>query len=310
MAKFQIIADEAWTHDGGEPNRYWNFFGGLFGTEEELGRLETELKAIKIKRPDVHEVKWGRLKPPTLGLYKELVDCCATHIERHSVRYRQMFADRAYVPTYPRSGEARTALDVQFRLWYQFIKHAFGLRYLPQGPHEILVRIDEHSSQVHQDALASFGEDMAKTFDRRDLALQFAFVKSSKSLPLQVCDVLMGAAGSYGNKQHDRREPGQKGMTHRQKLRLDLCEHIHECLRGINNRTRGTQAFNWHETTGFDGDRENMLKHCLRIWKFRPKHCKIDKGWQRSQLDTQGRYQGPDIVDAPANWNPDFDGDF
>src|SRR5690348_13096914 len=41
----------------------------------------------------------------------------------------------------------------------QFLKHAFGLRYLPPAPagqaHRILIRLDDHSSQRHKSDLES-----------------------------------------------------------------------------------------------------------------------------------------------------------
>lgn len=51
----EIYADEAWTHGGLPPNRYWCFFGGIMGLAPDLDRLDTELRAIKA----VGQARWA-----------------------------------------------------------------------------------------------------------------------------------------------------------------------------------------------------------------------------------------------------------
>jgi hypothetical protein len=115
---------------------------------------------------------------------------------------------------------------------------------------------------------------------------------------------MIGAAGSHGNKMHLRREPGQRGMKPRQKVRHEMATYIYNKLRDLDRAERGSGAFNWFETTGRDGTLDTMLTHKLRIWKFKPARYHIDKGWQNDHLDKQGRYQGPEIFEPPPAWDP------
>jgi hypothetical protein len=224
-----------------------------------------------------------------------------------------MFLDRTLVRVNERGVVEQMAdLDLQFRIYYQFLKHAFGMSSLPQPaagkPHRILVRLDDHSSQKHKTALASFVEKLSS----KTHTIQVTFRNSASSCRLQICDLLIGAAGSYGNKMHLRREPGRSGMSSNQKARRELAKYIYDRLRAIDAAERGTAAFNWFETTGRGGDADNVYRHKLRIWKFKPTKFHVDKGWQNDHLDKQGRYQGPDIyrpLPVDADEDETFDDD-
>ena len=214
-----------------------------------------------------------------------------------------MFLDRSYVWVPKRGDPEETELTIQFKLYYQFLKHAFGLQYVPRDPNDdqidLYVRLDTHTSQRHTDQLRSFAGAFPRILNRRDFSVRVTFHNSSRVPRLQICDLLMGAAGSYGNRMHKRRRAGQRGMTQKQQLRLNFCKHIYQRLRQIDAAERGSKAFNWFETTGLDGTVENLFHHKVRIWKFIPKRHVRDKGWQNDHLDKQGYYQGPDIVPAP-----------
>ncbi|MFQ5957810.1 MAG: hypothetical protein ACE5LF_00425 [Alphaproteobacteria bacterium] len=210
-----------------------------------------------------------------------------------------MFLDRSYVRV-PRHGDPEESeLTGQFKLYYQFLKHAFGLRYLPLAPDggrtHVLIRLDAHTSQQHTSRLETFATELPRILERPDLSIQVTFHNSKRVPRLQICDLLMGAAGSYGNKMHKKRLPGRRGMTRKQRLRLAMCNQIYNGLRSIDAEDRGTRAFNWFETTGRDGSWENLFNHKVRIWKFVPHRHVRDRGWQNDNLDTQGNYQGPII---------------
>jgi hypothetical protein len=92
---------------------------------------------------------------------------------------------------------------------------------------------------------------------------------------------------------------GQRGMSPKQAIRLDLAKYIYGKLREVSQSDRGSNSFNWFNTTGKDGDLQNRLLHKIRIWRFEPIGCQIDEGWQNDNLDSQGNYLGPKIVQRP-----------
>ncbi len=307
MAKYQLFADEAWTHNSEPLGRYHYFFGGIFGLESDLDRLDFALKNIVKKHGVNTEIKWNKVSPKYMDCYKEMVDCLTDFILCHNIKYRQMFKDRSY---HYENDEDTSDLDIQFKLYYQFLKHAFGFQYLPFLPnyekHEILLRLDGHSSQKHKDELDKFVVDLPRILGRLDIEIKVTYIDSSKFLRLQVCDLLMGAAGYKGNKVDKRRPNNQRGMTKNQKLKLELADYIYEKLRYINTQDRGSKAFSWFETTGTDGMKQNYFNHKMRIWKFIPNTYRKNKGWENDNLTKEG-YFVKDIFEDEVAKNDDID---
>jgi hypothetical protein len=218
MAIFEIWADEAWTHGGGEPNRYWCFFGGVMGPQAAIDRLDSELSKIKRAHNLAGEVAWANVRAKNLPPYRAMVDCLVDLLQRTDLHFRQVFLDRSLIRV-DQNGAANPVadLDVQYLIYYQFLKHAFGIRYLPVAPpgqtHRILIRLDDHSSQRHKSDLQSFVENLKSTLHRPDLSIEVTFHDSKKSVRLQICDLLIGAAGRAGQPQRGRRrrERGRGG---------------------------------------------------------------------------------------------------
>lgn len=288
MAKYQLFADEAWTHNSPPLCRYHYFFGGIFGTESAMDRLDYELKLIVKKHNVKSEIKWNKVSPNHKDCYKELVDCLVDNILSDKIKYRQMFKDRSYHYDNP---ENYSELDMQFRLYYQFLKNSFGFQFLPvNGQSEILLRLDGHSSQKHKDELDKFVLDLPRLWGRNDITFRVTYIESDKFIRLQVCDLLMGAAGYKGNKIHHRRENNKRGMTKKQKLKIELADYIYNKLRKINEIDRGSKAFNWFESTGLNANTENRFHHKMRIWKFIPNSYRKNKGWENDNLTKEGYF--------------------
>ncbi len=300
---YELCADEAWTHGGTPLNRYWCFFGGIFGLESDLSKLELALARIVQTHGHKIEIKWANVSRQSQSLYIELLNEFFSQLTSKDIKYRQRFLDRMHVYVPARNETKQSALDTQYRVYYQFLKHHFGLQYLPRAQNQfdtVFIRLDEHSSQEHKLVLKTFAEKLPHWLGRTDLHFHVSFVESKAHLRLQICDLIMGAAGSYGIKMHLKRQPGQRGMSGKQKLRLEIAKYIYEKIKEIVLNQRNTRAFNWFDTTGIDDSVENQLHHKIRIWKFVPKSHRVDRGWQNDRLNAQGNYLGPDIVDSPT----------
>ena len=57
MKQFHIYADEAWTHSNKLMGRYWCFFGGIFGSLEDLNDLNQHYCQIREKYNFRKEIK-------------------------------------------------------------------------------------------------------------------------------------------------------------------------------------------------------------------------------------------------------------
>jgi hypothetical protein len=296
---FEIFADEAWTNSSPPLRRYWCFLAGVMGSKADLDRLDKALKEIKVKHGYRAEAKWSKITGAHLGCYKELVDCFFEKLlALQSLKFRQMFLDRSFI--HPDSYQQNPAnlydLGTQFKLYYQFIKHHFDIQNLPiyPGGIKIFLRLDDHSSQRHKDSLETFVKDLPRIIQRPDIEFEVTFLNSGHSERIQICDLLMGAAGSHGNKMQEIRIDGRRGMTSKQKIRDEFCRHVYGHLRKISCAERNAGAFNWFESTGGMAP-EDRPKQKIRIWKFVPKTFYKDKGWENDHLAKDGSYVGPDI---------------
>ena len=296
---FEVFADEAWTHNNPlSLRRYWCFLGGVFGTSEDMDRLHKPLAKIKNDYGLKGEVKWKRIDVQNIDAYKALINCFFTFLDddNSTIRYRQMHLDRSFVSVeaFQRNQKNLYSLDVQFKVYYQFLKHHFGFKYLPERNAKIFIKLDDHSSHRHKKELEKFSNELPNILERKDLTVSIKYVKSSKHLRLQICDLLMGAAGSHGNKGSEIRKLGQRGMTQKQKVRHDFCKFVYNKFKVLNKNKRGAGAFNWFESTGIGSDMVNRYEHKARFWKFIPRMYYKDKGWENDHL-VKGVYQGPDI---------------
>lgn len=310
---YELHADEAWTHDGGNSGRYWCFFGGVLGRARDIDRLQSRLRAVRDQHGlKIDKINWKYLDAGNVVAFQAFADAFFMELRTQDLKYRQLFLDRSLVRL-DESGRPAPVdrLEIQFKVYYQFLKHSFWLQALPKptgsSPTTIRVRLDQHSSALHKERLIEFVSALPAAWGRPDVKVEIAFVRAKSSQVMQVCDLLCGAAGSHGNKMHARREPGQRGMKEKQKIRHALARHIYNGLRQLDSSQRGSRAFNWFESTGTDGSLENRFHHKLRVWKFRPARFARDRGWENDHLDKQGRHIAPDLMlpevsDEGSDW--------
>lgn len=118
--EFIIYADES--KDDGP--RYGNFYGGALVTSVDLLHVESALQSAKDAVGIHAEVKWQKVSKGYLDRYIAMMDTLFDLAESGRIKLRVMFTDRRIHPT---------GLDDYHRthryhlLYYQFIKHAFGL---------------------------------------------------------------------------------------------------------------------------------------------------------------------------------------
>lgn len=300
VSDYEIFADEAWTQSSEPLRRYWCFLGGIFGSVEDLDRLDKILKNSKAKSGIQKEIKWTRLKASNVEGYKLFVsDFFEALYNLKTLRYRQMFLDRSFIhyESYLKDKKNLYPIDTQFKLYYQFIKHQFSLSTLPSKQGEktkLFVRLDDHSSQKHKENLESFLNSLPGIINRPDLEIRISYVNSGKNDRIQICDLLMGAAGSHGNKMQSIRADNQRGMTPKQKIKDEFCKYVYNKIRKYSCEERGTMAFNWFESTGQGKKTISPQDQKINIWKFVPRNYLEDQGWKNDNLKN-GNYLGPII---------------
>lgn len=269
--EFIIYADEAWTQSV-PLYRYHCFFGGLLSSKSAFDLLEDSVKSLKKEMNYKKEIKWGNISIKDIEFYQRLLVIIENFIcGNRETKYRQMFMDRAFRYT----GTTSSDLDSQFKVYYQFLKHCFGLEFV-EDKISVKFKLDTHSSYQHKERLTSY----IKSRSVGNVNIKVEFVDSKKSIPLQICDLLMGSAGYYGNKVDWDLITGKKRRTKNQIMKSDFGKEVYNLLRRVDSKFRGSKAFNWFETTGTDGSTSNRYHHKMRIWKFIPNEHEVDLSWQ------------------------------
>ena len=120
--EYIIYADES-TRKG---EYFSNFYGGILVRSVDL---EPAQIAIRQKAQSVNltgEIKWTKVTAHYLEKYVAVMDIFFDFVQADKIKYRLMFTQNRFVP----QGLTREQRENEyFLLYYQFIKHAFGLQY-------------------------------------------------------------------------------------------------------------------------------------------------------------------------------------
>lgn len=105
---------------------YSNFFGGAILKAEDRQPIDSLLKAKKAELNLGQELKWERVTANYLEKYIEFVNYYFDFVETGRLRLRMMFTQNIHEPVGLSKDQVE---DTYFRLYYQFVKHGFGIKY-------------------------------------------------------------------------------------------------------------------------------------------------------------------------------------
>ncbi len=255
---------------------YSDFYGGVLIDSNNLNFIRSSLAHSKQRLNLKSEVKWTKVTGNYLEKYKSLMDDFFEFVKSNKIKVRIMFRQTAF--------QAKNLTDYNkthgyFLLYYQFIKHAFGLRYSNETPHPIFLRafFDElPDSKVkcelfknHIYALQSLVEfNESKIKIRRD---DIQEIDSKKHNLLQCLDVVLGAMAFRLNDMHKVKPKGSYKRGKRTIAKEKLYKHILGHIRGCYPN------FNIGMSTGINGDYSNRWNHPYRHWNFIPRDFEINR---------------------------------
>ena len=270
--EYVIYTDES-EKDG---KYYSNFYGGVLVASTDLQPVIARLEARKAELNLHREVKWQKVTENYLEKYKGLMDAFYDEVAAGLIKIRIMFTQNMIVPTGLTSEQRREGYH---RLYYQFIKHAFGLRYAGVPGHEIRIRLNLDQLPDNREQNAQFkafllGLSSNPEFRAARIRLrgdQIAEVRSHDHVLMQCLDVVLGAMVFRLNDKHREIPPGK----HRRGKKTIAKETLYQY---IGNRIRSLYPnFNIGETTGKHGDWANIWRDPYRHWKFVPKEHQVDR---------------------------------
>ena len=247
-----------------------NFYGGLIVGASQYERITRRLEGLKDAVGFHGEVKWSKVTDQYLGRYKLLIAGFFKEIKAGNVRVRIMFTQNATSPATLGPEDRELAY---FKLYYQFVKHAFGLRYVAPRPQGTLIRLyfDEFPQTREKVALfKGFLMGLAPSHEFRNARLRIhasdiAEIRSHEHVLVQCLDVVLGAMAFRLNERHRDIPAGARVRGRRTRAKEDLYKTV---LSGIRELRPG---FNIGISTGLDGDMRNLWAHPWRHWRFAAK---------------------------------------
>jgi hypothetical protein len=271
--EYIIFCDES----VGKGKYYSNFYGGLIVGSSQYERITRKLNEKKRELNFFGEVKWQKVTERYLEKYVEFIKCFFEEVVAGNVKVRIMFSQNAHQP------QGLTNEDHEmgyFKLYYQFIKHGFGLSFVEFQPDGTNLRLyfdqfPDTKEKADQFKGYLLGLNSNRNFRNANIILlkeNITEVRSHDHVLLQCLDIVLGAVCFRLNDQHKEKPPGQ----YRRGKRTVAKENLYKIIREEICKTRAN--FNIGESTGLDGSLENRWHYVYSHWKFQAKETVYIKG--------------------------------
>lgn len=254
---------------------YSDFYGGILVRSNHLKEVNDTFFTLKQKLNYPNEVKWQKITSNYLDVYLSFVDALFDLIAADKVKIRIMFRQSAIEP------KNLTALQKEHSfhlLYYQFIKHAFGLRYSNPSGEEIYLRTyfdkipdtEEKNELFKNHIYALQSLDGFKNANIRIRREDIVEVDSKKHIELQMLDLVLGAISFRLNNHHLLKEPGKTRRGNRTIAKEKVYKRIQQRISEVYPN------FNIGITTGKQGALDSLWSMPYRHWKFMPKEFNIN----------------------------------
>lgn len=262
---------------------YSNFYGGVLVGTSQYQRIMNRLDALKVDLNLYGEVKWEKVSQNYLVKYQSLMECFFEEISAGNLRLRIMFRQNAYRS----QGLTQDHIqDTYFKLYYQFIKHAFGLQHIESGENGTRLRLyfdqfPDTKEKAEQFKGYLMGLGKSSGFQNAKIILtpdNITEVKSHDHVILQCLDVVLGAMTFRLNEKH-KKIPGTKKRGRRTIAKEALYKKILHLIRDIYPN------FNIGISTSCHGDITNRWKCPYMHWAFVPQNGIFDRKLTKGKED-------------------------
>ncbi len=115
-----------------------NFYGGVLIESKHIEEARSVIAQKKLDLNFYGEVKWTKITENYVDKYISLIDTFFDLVEKDKIKVRIMFTQNMYVPLGLKEEHEE---NKYFLLYYQFLKHAFGLRFAVKSKRNVYVRI-------------------------------------------------------------------------------------------------------------------------------------------------------------------------
>lgn len=248
---------------------YSNFYGGILIESSYFEGFIKRLSSVLIDNGIYEEIKWTKVNAFNFEKYKNIVDFLFREMKSGFIKIRIFFRNNQYKPLRLTDSQKENEFTI---LYYEFIKHGFGLRYCDWGVEKFV--------RLYIDDIPARGSQVAE-FKRFILALNYDAgfmvnkvrirendiieVNSKEHPPLQLLDLILGAICFRLNNKHKLKDinTGKRGV--RTIIKEKLYRYILTKIREIKPN------FNIGISTGLDCLPQNRWNYPYRHWDFHPR---------------------------------------
>jgi len=238
--------------------------------------IQTVLKNKKIQLNLHGEVKWQKVTKNYLDKYTNLIETFFDFIKEDKIKIRIMFSQNCNIAE---NLEPYHIEHEYFILYYQFIKHAFGLQFANNDNDILNVRAyfdklpdTKEKCEFFKDHI--HGLNRYIEFKKGNISIdreQITEVVSHKHDILQCLDIILGAIQFRLNDKHKKIPNGLKTRGKRTIAKEKLYKFINLKIREIYPK------FNIGISTGLEGNINNRWQHLYRHWLFVPRNASFKK---------------------------------
>ena len=269
--QYLIYADES--HKKGK--YFSNFYGGALVNYTELEKINKDLTLKKEELGLFQEVKWTKVTEQYLEKYIELINYFFEFVKFNQIKIRIMFRQNAQVPqNLTRKQEEKE----YFLLYYQFIKHAFGIDFCnPDRKNQVTLKLyfdklpDTKKKNKEFKGYIYALNDFFYTNNVHIYNEDIAEVDSKNHVILQCMDIVLGAMNFKLNNMDKEKLPGSNKRGKRTIAKEKLYKNILNNIKiihpnfniGISTSSHGNFANNWnlHIDIGVSNQKAVFLFH-------------------------------------------------
>lgn len=225
--EYWIFADES-VQDG---KLFSRFFGGCIVPASRHAAIESRLSEKKDELGLGRELKWQRVTQQRLDHYQAMITSFFDELRADNLRMRVMFQDNESLQ---RRAPGADRHEPYYKLYYQFLKHAFGFQHMPEL--ETGTRIRLHLDQLphtREQAAQFKGYIMGlpEIASLRSKLIKIdpshiTEVNSKEHAILQCADIVLGAMAFRLNDKHKEKPDGQRTRGKRTIAKDKLYRHI------------------------------------------------------------------------------------
>lgn len=217
---------------------YSNFYGGVIVGSSQYQRITNRLNNKKADLNLYQEVKWEKVTEQYLTKYEDLIRVFFEEISRNNIHVRIMFRQNAHLP---RGLSQEQMAWEYYLLYYQFVKHGFGLEYTPENIRLRLYFDTFPDTAEKSEQFKGFLLGLTKTKKWKSIDIKrenITEVHSHDHVLLQCLDIVLGSMSfRLNNKQKEipkgARKRGKRTIA-KEKLYKTILSEIRKIRPGFN----------------------------------------------------------------------------